>query len=169
MIDHFPVLAPPDHLDREALIELDDDYVVGGCCHDHCASVDSNVCSNKSRISTTPATCKGEIMTRPRPIRYDVDTWLVMRNDPVFPKAIIRRIQGVDPHTKRKVEKFRVVTWYLESSKRQLVGSGYFDTLQEADAVVLYDTPKDVAPEARSYPTYTSIDNDGVPTATKRA
>jgi hypothetical protein len=31
-------------------------------------------------------------MARPRPIRFDDDTWLVMRNDPVIPKAVIQRV-----------------------------------------------------------------------------
>jgi hypothetical protein len=38
---------------------------------------------------------------RPKPIRYNRDTWLVMRDDKVLPKAVIKRFtdrKGVD-HT----------------------------------------------------------------------
>jgi len=35
--------------------------------------------------------CSNDRVTRSRPIRYDRDTWLVMRDDKVTPKAVIRR------------------------------------------------------------------------------
>ena len=31
-----------------------------------------------------------------RPIRYDTETWLVMRYDPVLPAAIIHRLRNPD-------------------------------------------------------------------------
>jgi hypothetical protein len=75
-------------------------------------------------------------MTLPKPIRYDVDTWLVMRNDPILPKAIIRRFV----HTETGREYYRVVTWDLESKKRNLIGR--YPSLEDANVAVLYDAPQ---------------------------
>jgi hypothetical protein len=69
---------------------------------------------------------------RPRPIRYDHDTWLVMRNDPVLPAAIILRFRGSG-----RQEFFVTIRWDLESENRRMVGR--YPTLQDADAAVLYD------------------------------
>lgn len=76
-------------------------------------------------------------MSLPKPIRYDRDTWLCMRNDPTLPKAIIRRVMLTENATGRKVEAYRVVTWAVESADRELVG--YYRDLSEANRAVLYD------------------------------
>jgi hypothetical protein len=78
-------------------------------------------------------------MTFPHPIRYDRDTWFCMRNDPVFPKAIIRRVSLRNTVTGMTAERFRVVTWALEPGERELVG--YFEDLAGANDAVLYDRP----------------------------
>ena len=68
---------------------------------------------------------------RPRPIRYDHDTWLVMRNDPVLPAAIILRLRNPGGG-----EFFVTVTWDLDPEQRRMVGR--FDSLQHADEAVRY-------------------------------
>lgn len=73
-------------------------------------------------------------MTLPTPIRYDIDTWLVVRNDPAIPKAIIRRFV----HRDTGRDYYRVVTWDLDPEKRKLIGR--YKSLDEANAAVLYDT-----------------------------
>lgn len=78
-------------------------------------------------------------MPLPKPIRYDRDTWVCMRNDPVLPKAIIRRVTLRDTASGSTTERFRVVTWALDSGERRLVG--YFDDLAEANGAVLYVRP----------------------------
>jgi hypothetical protein len=79
---------------------------------------------------------------RPRPIRYNTDTWLVMRNDPVLPAAVIIRLRNPDGS-----EFFVAVRWDLYPEKRRLVGR--FGSLREADASVLFQVPRPVvgAPE----------------------
>jgi hypothetical protein len=76
---------------------------------------------------------------RPKPIRYDIDTWLIMRGDPVLPAAIITRQHTADGH-----EYFRVVTWDLDPAERLLVGRR--GSLLEADALVLHKHPDPVTP-----------------------
>jgi hypothetical protein len=71
---------------------------------------------------------------RPRPIRYDVDTWLVMRNDPVLPAAVILRLRNPDGS-----EFFVAITWDLDPGKRRLVGR--YRSLDDADRAVLYTVP----------------------------
>lgn len=71
--------------------------------------------------------------SRTRPIRYDQDTWIVMRNDPVLPAAVILRLRGPD-----RQEFFLTVRWDLDPVNRRMVGR--YRTLQEADAAVLYET-----------------------------
>ncbi len=72
-------------------------------------------------------------MTLPKPIRYDVDTWLVMRTDPVLPTAIVRRFTLKE--TRRDF--YRVVTWDLDPEKRKLIGR--YKSLDEANGAVLFD------------------------------
>lgn len=82
-------------------------------------------------------------MDTPRPIRYDYDTWLCMRNDPVLPKAIIKRVHVVDKRTNQRVEKYRAVSWDLDPTKRKLIG--YFNDVGAANEAVRYDIPGNVA------------------------
>ena len=71
---------------------------------------------------------------RPRPIRFDHDTWLIMRNDPVLPAAVIQRLR--DP---RGQEFFVVVTWDLEPDGRRMIGR--YGSLEDADSAVRYVVP----------------------------
>jgi hypothetical protein len=68
----------------------------------------------------------------PKPIRVDVDFWLVMRTDAVLPKAGIQRLrdQGGD-------ERFLVIKWATDPTKRVLMG--IHPTLEQANDMVLFD------------------------------
>jgi hypothetical protein len=74
----------------------------------------------------------------PKPIRYDVDTWLCMRTDPVLPKAAIQRLRD-----RGGVEKYLLVKWDLDPTKRALMG--VYESLEKANEMVLFDN-KDVTP-----------------------
>jgi hypothetical protein len=80
--------------------------------------------------------------SRPRPIRYDRDTWLVMRNDPVLPAATIQRLRGPSGR-----EFFIAVRWDLDTERRVMIGR--YGTLQEADAAVLYERTVRVVADPR--------------------
>ena len=79
---------------------------------------------------------------RRRPIRYDHDTWLVMRTDPVLPAAVILRLRNPDGR-----DFFVTVTWELDPDGRRMVGR--FGNLEEADAAVLYSHPNPVVADPR--------------------
>ncbi|WP_431030709.1 hypothetical protein [Plantibacter sp. RU18] len=68
-------------------------------------------------------------MTRPRPIRYDVDTWFVMRNDPEIPKAIIERRRDAAGG-----DVFLVSRWSLDAAERVLMSVQ--PSLEKADLLV---------------------------------
>ncbi|HWH25134.1 MAG TPA: hypothetical protein VNT53_00610 [Pseudolysinimonas sp.] len=68
-----------------------------------------------------------------------MDTWLVMRSDPVLPAAIILRLRNPDGS-----DFFVTVRWDLNSENRRMIGR--YRTLQEADAAVLYDHPSPIVP-----------------------
>jgi len=70
---------------------------------------------------------------RPKPIRYDVDTWIVIRADPAIPAAIITRQRTADGR-----EYYRAVSWDLDRDKRLLIGRSA--TLGGADNLVRYRT-----------------------------
>jgi hypothetical protein len=92
------------------------------------------------------------VNTRPRPIRFDVDTWLCLRNDPVHPKAIIeRRRDG------RGDDVFFVLRWDLDPGARVLMGTT--PTLERADLMVRWDLPS--KRDGRDGPP-NGIDGDGV-------
>ncbi|WP_157509307.1 hypothetical protein [Glaciibacter superstes] len=74
-------------------------------------------------------------MTIPKPIRYDVDTWLCMRTDPVLPKAAIQRLRD-----RSGAEKYLLIKWDLDPAKRALMG--VHDSLERANELVVYDNPK---------------------------
>jgi hypothetical protein len=79
----------------------------------------------------------------PWPIRYDRATWLCMRNDPVLPKAIIKRVWVWDKQSGERLMKFRAVTWDLDPAKRTLIG--YYNDVGEANNAVRYDIPQNMA------------------------
>jgi len=54
---------------------------------------------------------------RPKPVRYDMDTWLVLRADPVLPAAIITRQRTGDG-----LEYYRAVIWDRDPEARLLIG-----------------------------------------------
>lgn len=85
---------------------------------------------------------RGGPSSRPRPIRYDSDTWLAMRGDPVLPAAIIIRLRNPGGR-----EFFLIITWDLDPAKRRLVGR--YGSLEDADAAVLFTVPSPIvaAPE----------------------
>jgi hypothetical protein len=68
----------------------------------------------------------------PKPIRYDIDTWLVMRTDPVLPKAAIQRLRGKDGS-----DRYLLIRWDIDPVRRALMG--VYDTLEKANEMVLYD------------------------------
>ncbi|SDT22843.1 hypothetical protein SAMN04489834_3145 [Microterricola viridarii] len=76
----------------------------------------------------------------PKPIRYDADTWLVMRTDPVLPKAVIQRVHGADG------DRYLLLRWGLDPAKRVL--RGVHDSLQKPNELVLYDVPEGAKPRA---------------------
>lgn len=79
------------------------------------------------------------------PIRISTDEWVIVRNNPRYPKALIRRI---DPRL--PTEHYRVVTFELDPSKRMLLGR--YRTLEAANDSVLYDTPVTNVPAHTGYP-----------------
>lgn len=85
-------------------------------------------------------------MTFPKPIRYDADTWLVMRTDPVLPKAVIQRVHGVDG------DRYLLIKWDIEPGNRMLVG--VHESLEKANGLVLYDAPQAEKPGAPTGPTH---------------
>ena len=87
-------------------------------------------------------------MTRPRPIRLDHDTWLVMRNDPVIPKAVIERRRD-----RGGADAYFVIAWDIDPLKRVLMSVQ--PSLERADALVRYDVPR------------TASDRDGPPNGLK--
>ncbi|MGN7799042.1 hypothetical protein [Leifsonia sp. 22587] len=74
-------------------------------------------------------------MTRPKPIRYDRDTWLVMRDHPVLPKAVVHRFTD-----KRGTDQYLVIRWDLDPAKRRLMA--VCESLERADELVRYDNNK---------------------------
>jgi len=71
---------------------------------------------------------------RPKPIRFDADTWIVIRADPAIPAAIITRQRTADGG-----EYYRAVSWDLDRDKRLLIGRSA--TLGGADNLVRYPNP----------------------------
>lgn len=74
-------------------------------------------------------------MSLPKPIRVDVDLWLVMRNDPVFPKAGIQRLRDKDG-----TERYLLIKWDTDPNKRVLMG--IYDSLEKANELVRFDLPE---------------------------
>lgn len=81
----------------------------------------------------------------PKPIRFDGDTWVCMRNDPALPKAIIRRYRDV-----KRGDVFLVIKWALDPAEQQLMSST--TSLDAANALVRFDPPAGTAPAFAGYP-----------------
>lgn len=75
----------------------------------------------------------------PGPIRIGLHEWIIVRDNPCFPKALIRRI---DPGG--QYEHYRVVTFDLDPVCRLLVGR--FRSLEAANGSVFYDPPPHLGP-----------------------
>ena len=72
------------------------------------------------------------------PIQISDTEWVIMRNSPTKPKALVRRFDADATHPTF----FRAVTWAPTSAERKLIG--YFPTLETADAAVLEDPYRDI-------------------------
>ncbi|AWB96242.1 hypothetical protein DCE93_11765 [Agromyces badenianii] len=81
----------------------------------------------------------------PKPIRFDGDTWVCVRNDPATPKAIIRRYRDV-----KRGDVFLVVKWALDPAEQQLMASA--PSLDAANDLVRFDPPAGSAPSFAGYP-----------------
>lgn len=77
-------------------------------------------------------------MTYPKPIRFDADTWLVMRSDAVLPKAVIQRVHHAEG------DRFMLFKWDTDPAKRMLMS--VVDSLERANELVKYDAPSDEKP-----------------------
>ncbi|TIH28602.1 hypothetical protein D4765_18405 [Subtercola vilae] len=73
------------------------------------------------------------------PIRISALEWVVIRNNPRYPKALIRR---VDPD--KPTEHYRVVTFDIDPSRRELLGR--YGSLSAANDSVHYELPTDHQP-----------------------
>lgn len=69
------------------------------------------------------------------PIRISVDEWIVMRKNPRFPAALIKRFRWHDGR-----DYYRCVTFALASEDRRLIGR--FWTLEAANDAVRYEPPR---------------------------
>ncbi|GAA0989960.1 hypothetical protein [Subtercola frigoramans] len=69
------------------------------------------------------------------PIRINEHEWVIIRNNPRFPTALIRHIDAGGPN-----EHYRVVTFDLNPGLRELLGR--YRTLQAANDSVLFDVPQ---------------------------
>lgn len=67
-------------------------------------------------------------------ITVDADTWLIMREFPQHPKAIVHRITDTSGE-----ERFMVLTWLPDPAQRRMVG--IYRTLSEADSAVPWPSP----------------------------
>ncbi|MEF2976144.1 hypothetical protein [Subtercola sp. YIM 133946] len=65
------------------------------------------------------------------PIRIGWHEWVVMRNDPRYPAALIRRIDPGEP-----TEHYRVVSFHHDPARRELLGR--FRSLEAANDSVRY-------------------------------
>lgn len=81
----------------------------------------------------------------PKPIRFDGDTWLCVRNDPALPKAIIRRYRDV-----KRGDVYLVVKWALDPAEQRLMSSA--PSLEAANALVHFDPPVGSTPAFAGYP-----------------
>jgi hypothetical protein len=77
-------------------------------------------------------------MNMPKPIRLDQDTWLLMRSDPVVPKAVVQRVHS------RNGDRFLLFKWALDPAQRRL--TNVVDSLERANELVLFDVPRSGRP-----------------------
>jgi hypothetical protein len=82
------------------------------------------------------------------PIRIGQHEWVLVRNNPRFPAALVRRL-----HPGTSLEHYRVVTFTLDPTERRLIGR--YTTLEAADRAVRYALPtNNVRPELNGYGAY---------------
>lgn len=60
---------------------------------------------------------------------------MVIRSDPIIPKAGIQRLRDKDG-----VERYLLIKWDLDPTKRVLMG--VYDSVERANNMVLYDVPQ---------------------------
>lgn len=75
-----------------------------------------------------------QCMGFPKPIRFDADTWLVMRTDKVLPKAVIQRV-----HHRDGADRYLLLKWDLDPAERMLMN--VCDSLERANELVRFDLP----------------------------
>ncbi|BDZ47422.1 hypothetical protein [Naasia aerilata] len=68
------------------------------------------------------------------PIRIGRDEWVLMRDDPRIPAALVRLIDRGGPY-----EHYRVVSFDIDPARRRLLGR--YTSLLAADRSVLYSLP----------------------------
>lgn len=73
-------------------------------------------------------------LTRPKPIRLDPGTWLVIRDGPDMPTVVLERRRNG-----RREDVFSVAKWALDPAERMLMGTT--PTPERADMMVRWDLP----------------------------
>lgn len=71
-------------------------------------------------------------MSRPAPIQIDTDTWIIMREHPTHPKAVVHRVTDTGGEAR-----FLLMVWHAVPAKRRM--HGIYGSLEEADRAVLWD------------------------------
>lgn len=82
-------------------------------------------------------------MSRPAPIQIDRDTWIIMREHPANPKAIVHRVTDT-----RGDARFLLLVWNIDPAKRRM--HGIFPSLKDADLEVKWDNTAAVRRAAES-------------------
>lgn len=79
------------------------------------------------------------------PVRIGQDEWVLIRENPRFPAAVVRRL-----HAGTELEHYRVVSFDLDPARRMLIGR--YRSLDAADAAVLFPRPNPNVHEHEGYP-----------------
>lgn len=74
-----------------------------------------------------------ERMSRPAPIQIDTDTWIIMREHPTQPKAVVSRV--IDTAGEAR---FLLMVWHAVPAKRRM--HGIYGSLEEAERAVPWDS-----------------------------
>lgn len=78
-------------------------------------------------------------MNRSNTIIVDANTWLILREFPQHPKAIVQCVTDTTGE-----DRYLLLTWDAEPSKRRMVG--IFKTLTEAEQAVPWPSNQNVTP-----------------------